>query len=205
MLKVNYFVTNLAFYYIYYPKSYSQSLKKKQLLKIVLRFNSFRYCHKVIVQIWIQQQDLYSTMSDCAAAESGGLCVTWTQCHSSPPWGVKHVCVVCHNVSGGGGGGGLCHGEEALNGKSWYQRSQLTTRTTTYWTKKPMEKQHIVYVIGFWVTNPIQVFMIWLQLWKKKSKILLWRILFTRLSHFSELRQEFSLKLKLFVLISENL
>lgn len=63
--------------------------------------------------------------------------------------GVKHVRVVCHNVSGGGGGGGLRHCEEALNGKIWHQRNQLTTRTTTYWTKKPMEKQHRIYVIGF--------------------------------------------------------
>lgn len=41
-------------------------------------------------------------------------------------WGVKHVCVVCHNVSGRGGrvgaggwaGGGLCHCEEAFE---WQQ------------------------------------------------------------------------------------
>lgn len=35
-----------------------------------------------------------------------------------------------------------------LNGNSWHRRSQLTTRTITYWTKKPMEKQHRIYVIG---------------------------------------------------------
>lgn len=35
----------------------------------------------------------------------------------------------------GGGGVGLCRCEEALNGDSWHQRSQLTTRTITYWTK----------------------------------------------------------------------
>lgn len=111
--------------------------------------------------------------------------------------GVKHVCVVCHNVSGKGGVE-VCHCEEDLNGKSWHQRSQLTTRTTTYWTKKPMEKQHRVYVIGFWVTDPIQIFEVWLQLWREKNAtILLGWITVTWLSHFSEKCRAFSSKLKL--------
>lgn len=72
-------------------------------------------------------------------------------------WGVKHVRVVCHNVSGRGGRveGGVGGLEEVcatvrrrLNGNSWHRRSQLTTRTITHWTKKPMEKQHRIYVIG---------------------------------------------------------
>lgn len=88
-------------------------------------------------------------------------------------YGVKHVRVVCHNVSGRGVGN-LCHCEEALNGNSWHQRSQLTTRTITYWTKKPMEKQHRIYVIGFWVTDPIHVMIVLLQLiWVKKTEIFL--------------------------------
>lgn len=117
---------------------------------------------------WIQRQDLYSAASDYAAAESGGLCVTWTQCHSRPPWG-WNMYAWCATMFQGRGSGGLCHCEEDLNGKSWHQRSQLTTRTTTYWTKKPMEKQHRVYVIGFWVTGPIQMFIVWLQLWGRKK------------------------------------
>lgn len=63
----------------------------------------------------------------------------------------------CATMFQGGGVGGLCHCEEALNGNSWHQRSQLTTRTITYWTKKSMEKQHRIYVIGLRVTDPIHV------------------------------------------------
>lgn len=69
----------------------------------------------------------------------------------------------CATMFQGEGVGGLCHCEEALNGNSWHQRSQLTTRTITYWTKKPMEKQHRIYVIGFWVTDPIHVCIVQLQ------------------------------------------
>lgn len=80
----------------------------------------------------------------------------------------------CATMFQGGGVGNLCHCEEALNGNSWHQRSQLTTRTITYWTKKPMEKQHRIYVIGFWVTDPIHVMIVLLQLiWVKKTEIFL--------------------------------
>lgn len=81
------------------------------------------------------------------AAESGGCIMLWSQCHSRPPGG--ETCTRGVPQCFREGGGGLCHCEEALNGNSWHQRSQLTTRTITYWTKKPMEKQHRIYVIGF--------------------------------------------------------
>lgn len=52
---------------------------------------------------------------------------------------VKHVRVVCHNVSGRAGGQEeVCATvRRRLNGNSWHRRRQLTTRTITYWTKKP--------------------------------------------------------------------
>lgn len=69
----------------------------------------------------------------------------WPQCHSITP-GLKHVSrgvPQCFREEEEG----LCHCEDALNGNSWHQRTQLTTRTITYWTKKPMEKQHRLYVV----------------------------------------------------------
>lgn len=71
----------------------------------------------------------------------------WSQCHSRPPGG--ETCTRGVPQCFREGVGGLCHCEEALNGNSWHQWSQLTTRTITYWTKKPMDKQHRIYVIGF--------------------------------------------------------
>lgn len=65
-------------------------------MKLVLRLN---LCHMVIVRIGIQSQDLYSAVSDCAAAESGVDPVPF-----KTTMGVKHVRVVYHNVSGQGGG-----------------------------------------------------------------------------------------------------
>ena len=76
-----------------------------------------------------------------------GLCMLWSQCHSRPPGG--ETCTRGVPQCFREGVGGLCHCEEALNGNSWHQRRQLTTRTITYWTKKPMEKQHRIYVVGF--------------------------------------------------------
>lgn len=108
-------------------------------------------------------QNLHRTLvyDQSTAAESGGLCMLWSQCHSRPPGSetCTHGVPQCFRE----GVGGLCHCEVALNGNSWHQRSQLTTRTITYWTKKPMEKQHRIYVIGFWVTYPIHVFIVLLQ------------------------------------------
>lgn len=108
-------------------------------------------------------QNLHRTLvyDQSTAAESGGLCMLWSQCHSRPPGG--ETCTRGVPQCFREGEGGLCHCEEALNGNSWHQRSQLTTRTITYWTKKPMEKQHRIYVIGFWVTYPIHVFIVLLQ------------------------------------------
>lgn len=78
----------------------------------------------------------------------------WSQCHSRPPGG--ETCTRGVPQCFREGVGRLCHCEEALNGDSWHQRSQLTTRTITYWTKKPMEKQHRIHVIER-ITNRIHV------------------------------------------------
>lgn len=113
-------------------------------------------------------QNLHRTLvyNQSTAAESGGLCMLWSQCHSRPPG--SETCTRGVPQCFREGVGGLCHCEEALNGNSWHQRSQLTTRTITYWTKKPMEKQHRIYVIGFWVTGPIHLYsftpIIWINL-----------------------------------------
>lgn len=105
-------------------------------------------------------QDLHRTLVfyPSTAAESGGLCMLWSQCHSRPPGG--ETCTRGVPQCFREGEGGLCHCEEALNGNSWHQRSQLTTRTITYWTKKPMEKQHRILcdrILSNWPNSCLRI------------------------------------------------